>query len=164
MIVYLVTRAAIYTMSESLPRFPEDLRGRIRVLSYGDLLKARELPVATYIFSDIERLTPDALSMVARVWDALGRSGQPVRLLNHPIRSMRRFELLRGLYDRGINSFNAYRWVERPRSVSFPVFLRREHDHVGARTGLIADPAALDRTLPAFRAKCLDLLGTGSCL
>jgi len=151
MIVYLATKQAMYTISESLPLFPADLRGRIRVLSYGDFLRARELPVAAYVFSDIERLTPDALSMVARVRDALERGGQPVRLLNHPIRSMRRFELLRSLYGLGINAFNLHRWVDWPTCVRFPVFLRGEHDHLGPRTGLIADAAELERRAGRLR-------------
>lgn len=139
-----MTRLARQTVGPSLPYFPDDLRHNIRLWSYGSVLKMRELPVATYIFSDVERMAPQAKIIAARIWLALERSGRSVRLLNHPIRCMRRPELLRSLFERGINDFNAYPAQRLPDALRFPVFLRSAHDHLGPRSDLIHDGATLD--------------------
>jgi hypothetical protein len=151
-IVYLMTRLARHTVGPSLPYFPDDLRRSIRLWSYGSVLKARELPVATYIFSDVERMAPQAKVLAARIWLALERSGRPVRLLNHPIRCMRRPELLRSLFERGINDFNAYPAQRPPAELRFPVFLRSAHDHTGPRSDLIHDRATLDTEIEKLEA------------
>jgi hypothetical protein len=152
LIVYLMTRLARQTVGPSLPYFPDDLRHSIRLWSYGSVLKMRELPVATYIFSDVERMAPQAKVLAARIWMALERSGRPVRLVNHPIRCMRRPELLRSLYERGINDFNAYSAQRLPAEPRFPVFLRSAHDHLGPRSDLIHDGATLDAEIARLEA------------
>ena len=148
-----MTRLARQTVGPSLPYFPDDLRHNIRLWSYGSVLKMRELPVATYIFSDVERMAPLAKIVAARIWLALERSGRPVRLLNHPIRCMRRPELLRSLFERGINDFNAYPAQRLPDSLRFPVFLRSAHDHLGPRSELIRDGATLDAEIARLEAE-----------
>lgn len=147
-----MTRLARQTVGPSLPYFPDDLRHGIRLWSYGSVLKMRELPVATYIFSDVERMAPQAKVLAARIWMALERSGRPVRLLNHPIRCMRRPELLRSLFERGINDFNAYPAQRLPDALRFPVFLRSAHDHLGPRSDLIHDAATLDAEIARLEA------------
>lgn len=147
-----MTRLARHTVGPSLPYFPDDLRRSIRLWSYGSVLKARELPVATYIFSDVERMAPQAKVLAARIWLALERSGRPVRLLNHPIRCMRRPELLRSLFERGINDFNAYPAQRPPAELRFPVFLRSAHDHTGPRSDLIHERATLDLEIAKLEA------------
>ena len=152
LIVYLMTRLARHTVRPSLPYFPDDLRRSIRVLTYGAALKMRALPVATYIFSDVERLGPQAQKLAARIWTALERSGRPVRLINHPIRAMRRPELLRNLFERGINDFNAYPALQPPIQMRFPVFLRGASDHDGPRSDLIYDRTTLDAEIAKLEA------------
>jgi hypothetical protein len=155
LIVYLLTRLARHTLGRSLQYFPDELRQRIRIRSYGSILAARELPVATYIFSDVERMRPEAKIQAARIWLALEQSGRPVRLLNHPIRAMRRPELLRSLYERGINSFNAYPARRPPATMRYPVFLRGAYDHDGPRTDLIHDRATLEAEIARLEASGL---------
>ena len=147
-----MTRLARHTVGPSLPFFPDDLRRSIRLWSYGSVLKARELPVATYIFSDVERMAPQAKVLAARIWLALERSGRSVRLLNHPIRCMRRPELLRSLFERGINDFNAYPAQRPPAELRSPVFLRSAHEHTGPRSDLIHDRATLDTEIAGLEA------------
>ena len=148
-----MTRLARQTVGPSLPYFPDDLRHNIRLWSYGSVLKMRELPVATYIFADVERMAPLAKIVAARIWLALERSGRPVRLLNHPIRCMRRPELLRSLFERGINDFNAYPAQRLPDALRFPVFLRSAYDHLGPRSELIRDGATLDAEIARLEAE-----------
>jgi hypothetical protein len=151
-IVYLLTRLARQTVGPSLQYFPDDLRHQIRFWTYGAVLNMRELPVATYIFSDVERMAPSAKVNAARIWLVLERSGRPVRLLNHPIRCMRRPELLRSLFERGINDFNAYPALRPPAEMRFPVFLRSAHEHTGPRSDLIHDRTTLDAEIAKLEA------------
>lgn len=153
MIVFVATRPGLHTFRLSWSKLPGDLRRRIRLSSYGDLVRRSWLPSATYVFADIERLAPDGARRAASVWRALAESGQPVRLLNHPMRSLRRYPLLRALFERGINDFNVYRGDEAGAQIRYPVFLRDIDDHRGARTGLVADPAALEAALRQQEAR-----------
>jgi hypothetical protein len=154
MIYYLATGGGAHTIRNSLARLPEDLQRRTGVVLYDALLRARDLPCGTYIFSDIERLKPDVAIRAAAVWHALERSGAPVRLLNHPLRSMRRFELLKTLHHAGVNDFDVHRFVDGDANPRFPVFLRGADDHSGSRTHLIRSPGAL-----AYAARRLRQLG-----
>ncbi len=84
------------------------------------------------------------------MWRTLAESDPGRRLLNHPTRSMRRYELLRNLYERGINTFNAYRVTEGRWPERYPVFLRLESDHGGPITPLLRSRHELVDAICAF--------------
>jgi len=151
MLYYLVTRDHRYTIKNYLKHWGSHLVPHIKVLVYEELNQLRSLPLGTYIFSDIERLTPEQVEMVTRVWEKLARGGNSVRLLNHPTRSMRRYQLLRTLYERGINQFNVYRLTELAQPKRFPVFLRTENDHGGNQTPLLKSLDELDDAIAMFK-------------
>ena len=142
MIWYVVTREYFHTVIEYFGTYGGTFSARPRIVFYDQLARARRLPSGTYIFSDIERLTPAAAERAAQVWRDLSAAGEHVRLLNHPTRSLRRYELLRALYEDGVNAFNVYRLTDQSTPERFPVFLRRE-EHGGYISPLLADPAAL---------------------
>lgn len=144
MMFYLVSQAHAYTINKYLGLWGKALVPRIRVLPYEQLVKTRALQTGTYIFSDIERLTPKQAEMAAQVWKALSNAGKEVRLLNHPTRSMRRYELLRSLHEHGLNKFNIYRLTEYRKPQHFPVFIRGENDHYGNITPLLQTPEELN--------------------
>jgi D-alanine-D-alanine ligase-like ATP-grasp enzyme len=58
-------------------------------------------------------------------------------VLNDPVWSMRRYELLRTMHDRGVNSTNVYRVTENHEPQRYPVFVRGENDHSGSQTALL---------------------------
>src|SRR3546814_13879467 len=105
----------------------------------------KSLPRATYIFSDLERLSTDDLERTSRIWRKLSSQDSSLRLVNHPLRACRRYELLRQLHQQGTNDFNVYRFAERRRPKRFPCFLRIQHDHYRAITRLIQSTKKLDR-------------------
>lgn len=152
MIFYLVTAAGDHTVSASLPHCGAELRARLQVMTYERLFRSARIPAGSYVFSDIERLTPHQAERAALAWRALAESGLPVRLFNHPTRSMRRYELLRSLCERGINDFDVYRLVEMRSPRRWPVFLRRENGHEGALSPLLDGPDALARAIEAALA------------
>src|SRR6266496_6263258 len=134
MIYYLVTQKHAYTMRSFMDTWAPELLSRVRVLSYESLLHRKVLGHGAYIFSDVERLTPEQADILSAIWEELASSGSGVRLFNHPTRSMRRYELLRTLYKKGLNAYNIYRLSECRTPKRFPVFLRGENDHGGSLT------------------------------
>jgi hypothetical protein len=103
---------------------------RLRSITYKELRSWDTFPSATYLFTEVAGLNESQMALATRVWDRLSQGPTPVRLLNDPRRVLGRYELLRVLHDRGLNSHRAYRLREAHRA-RFPVFLRRERRHYG---------------------------------
>jgi hypothetical protein len=122
----------------------------LSVASYQSWLTRRRVPAAAYVFSDFERVPSGDRADVMALWDALRASGS-VHLVNDPRRVQRRYELLRSLFEQGLNDFNVYRADEDLRSVRFPAFVRCEHDHGGPRTGLLNTRHELEAALTRLR-------------
>jgi hypothetical protein len=145
MIVFLSAPAHAHEVAAlTKRRYGEDLP-RVRRMSYWRAFWADKLPVATYVFTDFERLYPWEQVCAADLYRHLRGLGQ--RCLNDPARAMTRFELLRALYRGGINPFNVYRADDDPRPERFPVFIRAEAAHDEPLTGLLETQAALDAAL-----------------
>lgn len=130
MIHYLVTRQHAYTMASFLESWGRALAGRIRIVPYEDVLGGTTLPTGkhAYIFSDLDRVGAASSAkdrgLLADLHAHLVRSCGMARILNDPSRSLLRFDLLRRLYQDGLNRFAVWRAAETP--TRFPVFLRRE--------------------------------------
>lgn len=148
MISYLVQRRHRYTIDLFLSTYDRELPFEMRVVPYEEALRARRLPGGTYLFTDLDRLDPTAQVRATEVWRALADGG--AKLLNHPTRSLLRFELLRELYERGLNDFDAVRLGEARLPKRFPVFLRHEAGHDGAVSGLLQTPAELAEAVAAL--------------
>ncbi|KPQ36009.1 MAG: hypothetical protein HLUCCO16_16425 [Phormidium sp. OSCR] len=146
MIFYLTTRANMNVINWYLEQWGKPLVSNILPVAYHDVFKKRKLPSGTYIFADIERLSPAETEKAAWIWTHLQKS-QETRLLNHPLWSMCRYELLKTLYNHGENNFNIYRLTEDISTVQFPVFVRGENDHKGNQTSLLQNQAELDQAI-----------------
>lgn len=146
MIHYLWT-GADRTLQKFLASHGRALRPRLRPRTYESLFRSTSAPTGTWIFADFERLSPRQAEGAARVWRALETSGRGLRLVNHPTRSLGRYELLRRLHDSGLNSFNAYLAAEARSPERYPVFVRDAHDHRGSLTPLLETPAELAAAL-----------------
>lgn len=152
MLHYLTSPGREYTMQWFLDHWaPSELRGQIAALSYAEAAE-RPPSAGAYVFADLERLCGEQLDRAESLWRRLSQVGPAVRLHNQPGRSARRYELLRLLYERGINRHNAYRLSDLASpstsaqatpptlgQVRFPVFLREEHEHNGAMSDLLHD-------------------------
>jgi hypothetical protein len=114
-----------------------------RVWPYSRLFRAVSLPVATYIFSDLDRLHWWDLEMAARSAHHLRDAG--LRVLNDPARASQRYHLLTRLYREGINDFAVWHAGERPPHSAYPVFLRTESGHRGPLTDRLFTPEALEK-------------------
>ena len=149
MIVFVTTRTHGYTVKPLIDGSFGPAVPRVRLAAWEDLFHARRLPRATYIFTDMERLSPPELSLAAQVYRAAAAAG--LRCLNDPARARLRFALLHTLYDTGQNPFAVYRAEASPRPVRFPVFIRGEANHGLLLTGLLPDQAALEAALAGLR-------------
>jgi hypothetical protein len=109
----------------------------VKYISYDNFLKSRKLNAGTYIFSDIERLPLRTSEWAEKYWLELDNSELSIRLFNNPLKVMRRYELLRNLYENQSHNWNVYYLKELRWPTKYPVFLRRENDHDGPITDLI---------------------------
>jgi hypothetical protein len=151
MIFYLVTAKGRNAMEHYVSSWGPVSESRIRFLFYDDLPGIRSLTPGTYIFSDLERLSPAGLKSVCQAWDALSAAGSRVRLLNDPSRVLCRYDLLRKLFDEGKNSFNVIRASGSLESPHYPVFVREENEHTGSLTPLIHSQRELVSGLRTLR-------------
>jgi len=145
LIYYLTTEKHSYTLRAWIEHYADTLLGRVRVLPYERCRGSFEK--GTFIFGDVERLTPRMTRRASRIWKRLRAAG--CRTLTHPARSLRRYDLQKALS----NDFRVFRPHEIPSDLRFPVFLRGENDHNGARTGLLADEASLRAARKRFPRK-----------
>ncbi len=120
-------------------------RSKVRTITYDRLIASKRVPPATYIFSDIDRLSLPDRELAAIYYRALSERALPV--LNDPARVKTRFALLRSLHEAGINDFNVYRAGETHKMVRFPVFLRRESGHGLPLSGLLETADDLVRAI-----------------
>lgn len=104
------------------------------------------------IFGDIERLSSDERALATDLWDVVAASGRVDRLLNHPLRVLGRYDLLRALHCDGVNGFDVYRVDDDVAPRRFPVFLRGENDHAGPTSDLIETPERLREEI-SFRRR-----------
>jgi len=151
MIFYLVRADHDYTMRRYLASWGRAFRRRVQILPYEHCRSLRESPTGTYIFSDIERLDASQRAAAARLRERLLERG--ARVLNDPIRTLRRFDLLRALRERGVNSHGAWRVAEGASPEHFPVFIRGENDHDGSLTPLLATRAEMETAVDELVAR-----------
>ncbi len=122
---------------------------RLSETTYAAFLGRKEAPRGVYVFTDRDRMNSRQRAIAIRLWDVLAAQRDDVRLLNNPGRQLGRYDLLVELHDRGINEFRAWRLDELPESLPFPVFVRKENDHGGPRSGLLHSGTELWRALAA---------------
>lgn len=159
MIHYFCTQKHDYTLRSYLESYGHPISKHIRICHYtGDRRLLPRSP-GVYIFSDLERLSSAQLEVLGAYWEELASLVQKVWLLNHPLHVIRRYEMLRMLYEEGINPFNVYRLTEYRMPERYPVFIRDEAEH-GARlmpARLLANPveyrAAIEQLVREGRSR-----------
>lgn len=159
MIYYLATAGYGHTMRTFLEHWGPKLAGSVRIVGYDEAFHAKELPLGTYVFSDLERLTSTERQVAEIVWNQLHGAG--ALLLNHPTKTLRRYELLVRLHQLGRNVFRAVRAADRrAETFHFPVFVRENRDHGGSLTRLLHNRREVNEALAGamFRGHRLENL------
>jgi hypothetical protein len=140
MIVFLTTDEHSYTHRALIGAEPGL---EIELLAYSKVPTLRSLPRATYVFTDLDRLPTELLKTSSELYRQLRAQG--LNALNNPASAASRSGLLRALFRKGINRFNAYRVEEGARPERWPVFLRTEGDHARPMPALYETQEALER-------------------
>ena len=145
MVLFFVTSGERKPLDGFLGTWASRLGSRAGLFFYEELWGVDSLPSAsTYVFTDLERLTAEELRLAAGIADQLATAPVAPRILNHPGQALGRYDLLRTLYERDINPFQAYRVLDTPAPQRFPVFLRFENDHSGPASPLLRTQRELD--------------------
>lgn len=123
------------------------LPGRTEVVFYEELLDAELLP-GLYVFTGLNRLGPATARAFAALHAELAQASG-IEPLNHPLRTLRRYQLLRTLHSAGLNDFNAYGATEDFSRIRLPAFVRpREVD--GGIPELAHSTAELEKAVGAY--------------
>lgn len=146
MIHYVVTAAQEHAMRDYLDSWGGDLAKRLRIIHYEDLPGLARLERGTYILAALEYMSPAMLALVTAIHCQLAEA-EGFRFLNHPTRTLRRFELLQELERRGMNSFRAVRAGGDLTGLRYPVFLRAERSHDGAVSPLLESAREVDEAI-----------------
>ena len=164
MIVYLISADHAYTVRSYLRQWvsPRE-KEAIQIVFYEETPWGWLHLPATYIFTDIERLSAGESAAAAAYAETLLACGY--RVLNRPAKVATRLELQNRLYARGINPFRQWPRASFQQS-RFPAFLRRANTHAGSLGDLIHDSGQLmDRlnSLPASERLAADLILVEFC-
>ncbi|MFA6154663.1 hypothetical protein [Mesorhizobium sp.] len=149
-IYYLCRRQHAYTIGVLLGYYNHGLGDLIRIIPYERLSDLSLIAPGTFIFTDLERLTPDELLTATALHKTIALQDDSLLLLNDPASVPRRFDLLRRLKAAGLNDFDVHRLGERGAIRRFPVFVRWENQHEPPLTGLLDNAQALETAIAAL--------------
>lgn len=147
MIYFVTTRGHAYTIERHLQAWGRELVGRVRPITYRQLLGTSKHPRGIYLLTDIERLEPRATEQAAALYHRLRAEGSIV--LNDPANVKRRADLLQALHRAGVNRFRVSRAIDALDDMRYPVFLRCADDHRGSRSNLLTGPSELQAVIAA---------------
>jgi len=150
MLIYFATQQHRYTINMFLETWGKSLLPKVKVTPYEHADTVRYRDVSTVIFSDYDRLSSEQRAGFGALCDELHSRG--IRVLNHPLHSARRLELLTLLHKEGINSFAAYT-VKDAEQAKYPLFMRFANEHSGPQTPLLYTPEELKFAIDAGRKK-----------
>ena len=160
-----MTAAQEHSIGDYLETRGKALTGRVRIIHYEDVQDRRRFERGTYILTAFEYMSPPLLALLTAIHGQL-EEVEGFRFLNHPVRTLRRFDLLRELERRGENPFRAVRAGGDLAGLRYPVFLRAERSHDGAVSPLLQSAreveGAIGRALVSGR-RLRDLLVVEFC-
>lgn len=131
MLYYLCREAHQYTIQSFLSALPRSRRPRLEIASYERLFATRRVPLGHLIFTDLDRLTHYELEVAESAARAVIKRAPQARIYNSPVDVRLRYQLLRRLYDLGLNPIEALRVDDERVPTRFPVFIRREAEALG---------------------------------
>lgn len=138
--IHYLTPGTGFSMRDHLGGSGKGLADRIRIVDYDHVAGQTHLDPGTWVLTALDQLSVGMRGFVTALHSQLdGHAG--VRFLNHPTRTMRRFDLLAAMSRTGRNDFRAVRASDDITSLRYPVFLRSEWDHGGNISPLLQSPA-----------------------
>ena len=157
MIYFLVTKRNSQPIKNFLRSCGKHFVDRITILYYTNLKVLRNIPEGTFIFSDFDLLTPAQREVVKQIFTQLSERHPHLTLLNDPNKVLLRYDLLKKMYQMGINRFNVERASESFHQLRFPVFVREANRHTGSLTPVIHSAEELHKHLRVLKLLGYDL-------
>jgi hypothetical protein len=160
MLYYVTRELHAYTIDRLLTSLETSWLPRprfMRTTTYETLFAVKRAPVANFVFTDIDRLSGFEIDVATEIARAVTGADPSVLISNWPNRVLGRYQLLRRLYEAGINSYNVWRLDEERAPTAYPVFIRREQDALGPESPLLRDGSE-------YRAAVAALLESGKGL
>jgi hypothetical protein len=150
-IFYVCRRYRSHTIRRFLKVAGKEFRSFVRLLTYEDLCASPAIPTGHYIFSDFDRLTPRQIEHVAAIATMIPEIVPGAQVLNHPLRILERYALLRTLARAGLNPNEVAR-LDEGRELRFPIFIRRERGADGPETGLLYNAEEYEAAMRSLAA------------
>lgn len=144
MIYYICHHKHAYTLGIFLAYYRNDFRDRIRIISYDDLFRIKQLDAGILIFTDFDRLGSTQLNAVRALSTYLQDHAPHMLIFNDPRRALGRFDLLQALHRSDPTAPAVARLSEWQSITQFPVFIRGERDHLSALSGLLETKSELE--------------------
>jgi hypothetical protein len=136
--IFVVTPSPeTWEFEDYLHGYGMELSGRIRILTYDEIVARGEVPLGSYIFVALDQLTATEKEIAVQCCHELSKASSEVTLINHPSEVLLRYDFLKACFDRKRNSFRACRAFEFLSCGNFPVFLRSGLNHNGSLTELL---------------------------
>lgn len=145
MINFVVPRAHD-GLREYLELWGRDVAPRLRTVYTESLATQTRFGRGTYVLAAIDQYSSGMHAFVTAVHDALGNE-DGIRFLNHPTRTLQRFDLLDALHRSGRNVFRAVRVTDAWHELRFPLFVRDGSNHDGALSPLLHSMADVERAI-----------------
>lgn len=145
MIHFVLPRESEWTVREYLSRWGRPVAGRFRVLHYESLAFRTSFERGAYVLAGLQ-LSPAMQRLVEELHGRLS-DAEGVRFLNHPTRTLRRYDLLEELRRRNLNEFRAARLTGDLASLRYPIFLRSEPEHSGSLSPLLHSPSEIEAAI-----------------
>jgi hypothetical protein len=136
-IFFVAPTDVTWGMEEYLQQYGGTLCGRLRILTYDDIVTQQAVPLGSYIFAAIDQLSPTERTVAVQCWHELSSASSAITLLNHPTEVLCRYDLLQACFALKRNTFGVRRASEFSRPQRFPVFIRAEWEHTGGLTRLL---------------------------
>ena len=182
MIHFVVGAEGSFSIRYYLDEEGSALRDTMRVVLYDDLARLDRLPLGTWVFTEIDRLSAAERDMVAVACERLATARGAARVMNQPRHMLLRQDLLRAAHDAGMNRFRSWRATEvvfahdkraaatdgsvAASAVRYPVFVRFANRHIGNLTPLLDSPRQLETAIASLmsaRHRLDDLLVVEFC-
>ena len=145
MIHFFVDRMGSQGINTYLAGHGRPLAGAVIPMDYEELAGRSQIAAGGAIFAAVDQLSPAECTLAQAVCERLTDTGHKV--LNQPVRVRNRYDLLQLLHAEKVNRFKAVRATAPYDELRYPVFIREEHQHTGAKSPLLADAFAVERAL-----------------
>lgn len=134
----------------------DEIKNKIKWITYHNLVRQKKLRAGIYIFTGLCVLTNLQKRIGIELADFLENAGDSFKVLNHPQKVLKRYDLLKTLHEKGINHFSCYKvdeFLKEGKVPDFPVFVREENHHSGSLSGVINDSESLKEEIHKQRKK-----------